>query len=160
VKVDLNQVLEKVLEDMAETIAEKEAKIAHETLPAVEGVPFQMEQLFGNLISNALKYSDPGKATRVMIKSEKINKDQIPEDFVKSSKNYHKISFVDNGIGFTNEYSEKIFEVFQRLHQKGEYSGTGIGLAICRKIVENHHGFIHATSELGRGSAFIIYLPA
>ena len=159
-KVDLNQTIEKVSEDMAEAITEKHAKIEHETLPAVEGIPFQMEQLFGNLLSNALKYSDPKKETRVLIKSEKVNKDQIPEDFMKTSKNYHKISFVDNGIGFTNENSDKIFEFFQRLHQKSEYSGTGIGLAICKKIVENHHGFIHATSELSKGSAFIIYLPA
>lgn len=159
-EVDLNLILEKVREDMAEAISGEQAKIEHEVLPAVAGISFQMEQLFGNLISNAIKYSDPETSTRILIKSEKVNKDQIPEDFVKSSKNYHKITFVDNGIGFANENSKKIFEVFQRLHQKNEYSGTGIGLAICKKIVENHHGFIHAMSELGKGSAFIIYLPA
>src|SRR5690606_42160464 len=81
-------------------------------------------------------------------------------DLLKTSKQYHKISVIDNGIGFEVKYAEKIFEVFQRLHQKTEYSGTGIGLAICKKIVENHNGYIFATAKLGTGAQFIIYLPA
>lgn len=157
--VDLNLVLEKVEDDLAVRIKETKAKITWEKMPAIRGVVFQMEQLFSNLISNALKYRDTKVDLKIVLKWEKVHREQIPQSFIKSSKHYHKITVLDNGIGFSSENSEKIFEVFQRLHQRTEYSGTGIGLAICKKIVENHHGFIYATGELGKGSAFIIYLP-
>ena len=88
-----------------------------------------------------------------------VANDQITEEFLKSSKHSFKITFTDNGIGFDNTNANKIFEVFQRLHSKTQYSGTGIGLAICKKIVENHHGYIQATGEKGKGSVFTIYLP-
>ncbi|MEO9892040.1 PAS domain-containing protein [Aurantibacter sp.] len=159
-KVDLNEVLEKVQDDIGERITDSNAVIVSEQLPKVKGIFFQLEQLFSNLISNALKYHDPLLAPKINLKSEKVHKEQIPEDFFKTYKHYYKITIVDNGIGFSEENAGKIFEVFQRLHQKNEYSGTGIGLAICKKIVENHHGNIHATSKLGKGSAFVIYLPA
>ncbi|SDM61599.1 ATP-binding protein [Kriegella aquimaris] len=158
--VDLNLVIEKVEDDLAVTIKETKAKIIYEKLPTVRGVVFQMEQLFSNLISNALKYRDTKVDLKIVLNWEKVHREQIPQDFIKSNKHYHKITVLDNGIGFSSENSEKIFEVFQRLHQRTEYSGTGIGLAICKKIAENHHGFIYATGELGRGSAFIIYLPS
>lgn len=158
--IDLNEVLEKVKEDLSSTIENTGAIIKSEDLPRLGGVSYQLEQLLNNLISNALKYKVADVKPSITIQAEKVHSKQIPENFFKTANNYYKITIIDNGIGFSTEHSDKIFEVFQRLHQKSEYSGTGIGLAICKKIVENHHGFIYATSELGKGSAFIFYLPA
>ncbi|CAM3574419.1 PAS domain-containing protein [Zobellia roscoffensis] len=158
--IDLNQVLQKVKEDLSTNIENTGANIKSENLPTLKGVSYQLEQLFNNLISNALKYKVADVTPSLTIQAEKVHAKQIPEDFFKMANTYYKITIIDNGIGFSTEHSEKIFEVFQRLHQKSEYTGTGIGLAICKKIVENHRGFIYATSELGKGSAFIFYLPA
>ncbi|MCX7547225.1 ATP-binding protein [Xanthomarina sp. F1114] len=158
--VNLNLVLEKVLEDLATRIADANAIIKVDDLPEIKGVLFQLEQLFSNLISNALKYKSKTETPTIEIKLEKIHASNISIDFVKSHLYYYKITVADNGIGFDDRHSNKIFEVFQRLHQKNEYSGTGIGLAICKKIVENHNGFIHASAKLGKGSQFFIYLPA
>lgn len=157
---DLNEVLQKVQEDYAERIKEVGATISIKKLPEVQGVFFQLEQLFGNLVSNALKYRNPKITPKVEVKSEKVPYKEIPTKFIKPAKEYYKITVSDNGIGFDGNNANTIFEVFQRLHAKNKYSGNGIGLAICKKIVENHQGFIHATSELGKGSSFIIYLPA
>lgn len=157
--VDLNIVLKKVQEDFSDQISDANGEIISQKLPEVRGVFFQLEQLFGNLILNALKYYSPTVPPKIELKAETVPHEQIPGDFIKQSKLYHRISVIDNGIGFDKEYATKIFEVFQRLHPNTEYSGTGIGLAICKKIVENHHGFIHAESALGKGSVFTIYLP-
>lgn len=157
--IDLNSILEKIREDYAERLNEAKGEIRWERLPVVQGVGFQLEQLFENLISNALKYRSPEVAPKIRITAEKVQSKELPDDFLKHSKTYHKISVMDNGIGFGNENAQKIFAVFQRLHQKTEYTGTGIGLAICKKIVENHHGYIHASSELGKGSTFTVFLP-
>ncbi|MFD2099016.1 ATP-binding protein [Flagellimonas iocasae] len=159
-KIDLNEVLKKVHEDFLERIGDVDAKITSEKLPTVPGVFFQLEQLFSNLISNALKYRNPIVTPKIELTSEKVSHKEVPVKFIKPAKEYYKITVSDNGIGFDNENAETIFEVFQRLHAKNKYSGNGIGLAICKKIVENHHGYIHATSELGHGSSFIMYLPA
>ncbi len=158
-EVNMNVVVNKVKEDFAEEIKEVGAKIESENLPTIQGVAFQMEQLFGNLISNALKYRNTTTVSKIVVRAERVHRNQITGPFTKAEKYYQKISLIDNGIGFSPEYAEKIFEVFQRLHQRAEFSGTGIGLAICKKIVENHHGYIYATSEVGKGAAFVIYLP-
>ncbi|WP_252737245.1 PAS domain-containing protein [Zobellia galactanivorans] len=158
--IDLNEVLKKVKEDLSSNITDTGALIKSEDLPSIKGVSYQLEQLFNNLISNALKYRAVEAVPTITIQAEKVHSKQIPENFFKTANTYYKITVIDNGIGFSSEHAEKIFEVFQRLHQKSEYSGTGIGLAICKKIIENHHGFIYATSELGKGSAFVFYLPA
>ncbi|MGY0392848.1 ATP-binding protein [Bizionia sp. KMM 8389] len=158
-QVDLNEVLEKVQEDLATTIKNTEATITVSKLPNLKGIFFQMEQLFANLMSNALKYKNTTEAPQIDISAKKITADMLPKDVQVMSLQYYQITFSDNGIGFDPKFSEKIFEVFQRLHQKNEYSGTGIGLAICKKIVENHSGYIYATSELGKGTQFKIYLP-
>lgn len=157
--VDLNEILKKVQENQNELIANNHVKIVIKQMPTVLAIPFQMEQLFNNIISNALKYSKTDEESKVLITSEVVHRTQIHDDFRKKFKNYHKISIIDNGIGFSQGNSEKIFELFQRLHQTSEYSGTGIGLAICKKITENHSGFISAISEENRGATFIIYLP-
>jgi len=158
-EVDLNGILKKVKDDLALSIKESGAEIKQDKLPTIKGVSFQMEQLFANLLSNALKYRRPLSQARISLKVELVPRGQIKEDFVKSAKKYYKIALQDNGIGFDPEYAGKIFEVFQRLHQKTEYSGTGIGLAICKKIVENHLGHIQAIGAPGEGSTFIVYLP-
>ena len=158
-RIDLNKKLEKVQDNLSERLKEANVKIVKTELPIIKGIPFQMEQLFNNLISNAIKYRSLTGPAKILIDASKVYKDQIPFNFLKTSNSYHKIVVSDNGIGFDQENADKIFDIFERLHQKNEYSGTGIGLAICKKIVENHHGFINASSEPNKGSIFYIYLP-
>jgi len=158
-KIDLNLVLDKVLEDLTTQITDANVKIEIGNLPEIKGVFFQMEQLFANLISNAIKYRSHTETPYINIHSEKMPASGLPLNNVKTHSFYYKITVTDNGIGFDNKHAQKIFEVFQRLHQKTEYTGTGIGLAICKKIVENHNGFIYATSKLGEGAQFVILLP-
>jgi len=157
--VSLVEIIDKVQEDLEARIKESGVEIIVDNLPTLNAVPFQMEQLFNNIISNAIKYGgkeDP----RIIIDCKKLKRNEIPDNFVKKHKSYYRISIIDNGIGFEQEHADKIFELFQRLHQKTEYSGTGIGLAICKKIVQNHGGHILAESTLGKGSTFCIFLPA
>ena len=158
-KISLNETLEKVLGDLEERIEESGVDIAVDTLPSIKAIPFQMEQLFTNLISNAIKYRNTTEASKIVIDCKKISRHKISEVFDKKRKNYYRISIMDNGIGFDQENAEKIFGLFERLHQKEEYSGTGIGLAICKKIVLNHKGHIVAQSEPGKGATFCMYLP-
>lgn len=158
-EIDLNQLLIKIKDDITTTISDSNTELTSESLPVIEGVTFQIEQLFTNLITNAIKYRRDNESPLIKIAYTKVSNKGIPELNSNEDKLYHKISFIDNGIGFNQQYAEKIFEVFQRLHQKNEYSGTGIGLAICKKIVENHNGCIKAIGTEGEGSQFIIYLP-
>src|SRR4029077_17475947 len=123
-------------------------------------IPFQFRQLMYNLISNALKFSIPEKPSRIVIKSEIVKGSQLNNEKLSPDKNYCHITIKDNGIGFEPHFRERIFEVFQKLHGKEVYAGTGIGLAIVKKIVENHNGIISATSELNKGAQFDIYIPA
>lgn len=159
-KVDLNTILNTVMEGLSLAISERGATVTADRLPVIQGISYQMEQLFDNLISNALKYCAPDVFPNIVIHSEMIHRDKIPENFYKSALHYHKLTFADNGIGFEQTHADKIFEVFQRLHPQSEYSGTGIGLAICKKIINNHFGFMYARGELDKGSVFILYLPA
>ncbi|MCG2462036.1 PAS domain-containing protein [Flavobacteriaceae bacterium F89] len=158
-RVDLTLVLDKVEDDLMVPIRDTGAALVINPLPIVKGIPFQMEQLFTNLIGNSLKYRKEDVVPKILLDSQTVHRNQITENFVKKSKNYHKITIVDNGIGFDTKNTDKIFELFQRLHGRSEYSGTGIGLSICKKIVENHNGHIRAAGELGRGATFYIYLP-
>ncbi len=159
VQVDLNLVLDKVQEDLEAPIRESEVEFMLGNLPEVRGVPFQLEQLFNNLISNSIKYRSILETPRIEITSQKMERSSIPADFNKKAKEYYCISVKDNGIGFDQANAHKIFELFQRLHQKNEYSGTGIGLAICKKIVEKHKGHIVAHGYVNKGATFYIYLP-
>jgi chemotaxis family two-component system sensor kinase Cph1 len=156
---DLNRILNKVLEELQEDIEEKNAIISSGRLPVLSVIPFQIHQLLVNLLSNALKFSVEGIAPKIDIEIRTVNADQIPNVKSQSSTMFHAISIRDNGIGFEKEYEGRIFDVFQRLHPANKYPGTGIGLAICKKIMENHSGYILADSELGRGSTFTIYFP-
>jgi PAS domain S-box-containing protein len=158
--VDLNKLIGSVKTDLDETIREKNAVIESEKLPVIEGVQFQFHQLFLNLIGNALKFSRKDVQPKITISSSVVRGEQIKEHVADPRKKYHQIEVRDNGIGFEPEYNEKIFEVFQRLHGKAEYSGNGIGLSICKKIVENHRGFIRAEGIPGDGAVFYVVLPA
>ncbi|MCM4173395.1 PAS domain-containing protein [Arenibacter sp. TNZ] len=158
--VDLNLVLEKVLEDLEAPIKETGMEIIIGDLPEISGVPFQLEQLFNNLISNSVKYHSLQQRPQIKIDCVKLERNQITDDFHKKAKQYYCISIEDNGIGFDQKNADKIFELFLRLHYKNEYSGSGIGLAICKKIVNKHKGHIVAKGEPNKGAIFYIYLPA
>jgi signal transduction histidine kinase/CHASE3 domain sensor protein len=157
--IDLNKKLEKVENNLSDRILEADVEIIKSNLPTIKGIPFQMEQLFNNLVSNSIKYRKLNAKPIIHIEASEVSKDQINAEFIKTHKNYYEIIFSDNGIGFEQENAKKIFNIFERLHQNTEYTGTGIGLAICKKIVENHHGFIQAIGEPNKGATFYIYLP-
>jgi PAS domain S-box-containing protein len=159
-EVDLAGVVSEIELRMKDRIDESGAMITVGKLPKICAIPFQIQQLFENLIGNALKYSKPGEAPRIQIHAQQVRGSAIGDPGADMHRLYHKISLSDNGIGFEQQYASKIFEVFQRLHGKESYSGTGIGLAICKKIVENHNGFITASGQPGAGATFNIYLPA
>jgi signal transduction histidine kinase len=160
--IDLNEILTEVLSDLETTIQEKKAQVTSDRLPAIKGDRPQLHQMFQNLVSNALKYSQPDKSPFISIHAEKRTGREsgfaLPaENF---GKNYYLIEVSDNGIGFEQSDAEKIFNVFQRLHGKSEYSGTGVGLALVKKVVENHEGYIKAKGTAGSGAVFSILLPA
>ncbi|HMC02040.1 MAG TPA: CHASE3 domain-containing protein [Flavobacteriaceae bacterium] len=157
---DLNELLENAKQDVAETILDKKATITSDVLPSIQAIPFQIQQLFLNLLSNSLKYSREGVSPIITITYSKVklDDDQRFKDITKIY--YHKIVFTDNGIGFEQKYANKIFDLFSRLHNKSNYSGTGVGLAICKKITDNHNGFILAEGKLNQGAVFTVYLPA
>src|SRR5690606_30993849 len=156
---NINILLETAKHDLAEIISDKRARISSDSIPSMKVIPFQIKQLFLNLISNSLKYSRENVAPVITISYSQTQASDLPK--IKFSKHdlYHTISIKDNGIGFDQEYAEKIFILFTRLHNKNEYSGTGIGLSICKKIVENHTGYITAEGKLDQGSVFTVYLP-
>ena len=148
-KTDLNAVVTQVQDDLQLLIADKKAKIEVKLLPQVLGESKKLYQVFLNLINNSLKFSQEGVLPVITISSEEA---------IQNNKAYWKISVQDNGIGFDLIYKNKIFEVFQRLHGRSQYEGTGIGLAICKKIIEKHNGSITVVSEPGKGSCFILWL--
>jgi signal transduction histidine kinase len=160
--VDLHDEIQKVLFDFDVLIEEKQANVTIEPLPIVNGNTRQLHQLFHNLIGNALKYSKPGQPAVVTIQSRQIKGTDLPEKVPveQSEMLFHLIEVSDNGIGFEPQYAEQIFAMFQRLHGKAEYAGTGVGLSIARKVVENHNGLIWATSEPRKGAVFYVLLPA
>jgi signal transduction histidine kinase len=159
-QTNLNELLSEVLSDLEMDIQKKSAKITAENLPVIYAIPSQIRQLFQNLISNSIKFSRPDCTPEIHIKTNKIKGADIPGIDSSLFKNtYCRIYIKDNGIGFDTKYAEDIFVVFKRLHSYHEFEGTGIGLSICKKIVEKHNGFITVQSELNKGSAFIITLP-
>lgn len=159
VPVDLNTIIECVKSDFQFLIQEKKAVIQTSPLPFVKGVRLQMVQLFSNLISNALKFCNT--TPFIKVSSRDLSPKEMQQiEVLDISKRYAEVTVSDNGIGFQQAYAEQIFRIFQRLNGQGEYNGTGIGLAICKKIVENHRGLISATGNPGRGATFTIILPA
>lgn len=161
VEVDLNKVIENVVENQEMLIAEKRAVIQSETLPVLKAVPVQMQQLLGNIINNALKYSKKGVPPIITIAAKPFDSTASAAENLQlnKEKQYVEIVVTDNGIGFPAEYAKKLFMLFQRLHSRQHYSGTGIGLAICKKIVLRHGGDIYAAGKEGEGARFHIVLP-
>ncbi|GAA4766898.1 MULTISPECIES: ATP-binding protein [Flavobacterium] len=158
-KVDLNELLENAKQEQAQLIEEKKAIINADELPELEVVPFQIQQLFSNLINNSIKYSKENIPPIINITVSEVEAEKEAKFLPNGYNKFYKIIFSDNGIGFDQEYADKIFTLFTRLHNKDEYAGTGIGLAICKKIIENHKGYIFAQGEINKGSSFTIYLP-
>lgn len=157
--VDLNKILADNLTDFELIIEQSGAKINADTLPVIDAIPLQMSQLFGNLVSNSLKYIRPDLPPVITISSTLMHPGTVDFEYHDAGIAYYKLEFRDNGIGFDDEYADRIFQIFQRLHGKSEFSGTGIGLAICKKIVLNHHGHIEASSVKDNGAVFTVYLP-
>ncbi len=156
---DLNFIIDEVKNNLHEIIEEKKVVIETSGLPVVKVIQLQFYQLFSNLITNAIKYSKKDTPPYIKISSTVIPGEIIGQLTPEPRTKYWHISIADNGIGFDPQYENKIFELFQRLHGRREYEGTGIGLAICKKIVHNHNGFITANGRPGIGAVFNIYLP-
>ena len=159
IKCDLNELLENAISELAVIIDEKKAQLEIDRLPKLNVIPYQIEQLFINLIGNSLKYSQPDITPQINIKCDKVLSGEYPEILDPAFKKLYKITFADNGMGFDPQFKDNIFILFQRLHSKTDYPGTGIGLAICKKIAENHKGYITADSEPAKGSVFTVFLP-
>ena len=159
--VALNTVIDQVLGDFEMVIAETGAEIQVDQLPTIPGNALQLGQLFQNLLSNALKFHRPDVPPLIIVRSRTLLAADVPPA-VKPTRNtemYHQIDVIDNGIGFDEQYLERIFQVFQRLHGKNQFSGTGIGLSICAKVMDNHGGTITAVSQPDQGATFKLYFP-
>jgi PAS domain S-box-containing protein len=160
--VGINQVVNSVLTDLDLRLQETKAVVHVDQLPFVQGDPSQLGQLFQNLISNALKFQRAGTVPEIWINTQRVSATNLPAGVrpTRASVAYHRIDVIDNGIGFDEKYVDRIFQVFQRLHSKNEFVGTGIGLAICEKVASNHGGAITASSKPGQGATFSLFLPA
>lgn len=156
---DLNDILRQVLDNLSTQVERTKADITVARLPMVHAIPFQMRQVFSNLIGNALKFSNGQAIPKIGIDHKTTSGKHLGKLGLKVKTTYHKISVTDNGIGFAKGMEDKIFEVFQRLHGKQKYEGTGIGLAIVKKIMHNHEGAVTAQSQEGHGATFSIFLP-
>lgn len=159
VKTNLNNIISEAEADLELKIEESTAAIECQRLPVIDAIPMQMGQLFTNLFSNAIKFRNLERPPRIVITNEILSREEKDNFHLRNNTEYYRITVKDDGIGFDPEYSMKIFQIFQRLHGKAEYPGSGIGLAICKKIVENHSGLISAHSEPGKGASFVIILP-
>ena len=164
--INLSEKLSRILSDLELLITEKRATINMGPLPTVRGHRRQLQQLFQNLLTNALKYSRLGVPPYITITADSITANELPgylqTNFLQQAENqtFHRIQVTDNGIGFHPDDAEKIFNVFTRLHGKDSYAGTGIGLSIAKKVVENHAGYIYASAQPGEGATFTVLLPA
>jgi len=158
-KADLNILFQEVKTELELKIEETEASVKSAPLPTLEIVPVQIKQLLSNLLLNSLKFRKQDIAPVIRLGSRRLLKQDVAKHRLDATVNYFEITIEDNGIGFEEEYAERIFQMFQRLHGKAEYPGAGIGLALCKKIVENHHGIIFAKSRLDQGTVFSIILP-
>jgi signal transduction histidine kinase len=157
---NLTDIIDRVLDGLQESIQQRQADISYWGLPVIEAIPHQIEMLFYHLISNAMKFTHPHQSPVITITSGKLNPDKLQQfDKLDRSLSYYEIFVRDNGIGFNQEFANQIFVIFQRLNDKREFPGTGIGLALCRKITTNHNGEIYAESGEGEGSAFHVILP-
>lgn len=157
--VKLTDIIDEVMDDLREELQQTGAIVEVNSECSIKVILFQFKQLLSNLFTNSLKFSYPTKAPVIKISCRQLAGKDTGRDDLPTKQQYHHITVFDNGIGFDQEYSERIFDVFQRLHGKSEYAGTGIGLSIVKKIVDNHGGFIFASGQLGEGASFDIYIP-
>jgi light-regulated signal transduction histidine kinase (bacteriophytochrome) len=157
--VDLAQVTREVLSDLEVRIAETNALVEVGDLPTIDADAMQMRQLLQNLIGNALKFHQKGKPAAVRVYAETGDFRPAEDGIGPAAQEMFRLVVEDNGIGFDEKYLDRIFTVFQRLHSRAEYEGTGVGLAVCRKIAERHGGRITATSTVGQGASFLVALP-
>jgi two-component system CheB/CheR fusion protein len=160
VPTDLKEIFNEVIQNFDMLLAQKKGKVIVKTLPVLEAIPLQMKQLFYNIINNALKFTEEDTPPVIEISSRLL----LPEEIagwknLDPSKKYHEIRFSDNGIGFEEKFAEQIFVIFQRLNNKNKYSGTGIGLALCKRIADNHSGEIYARPNADEGASFYVILP-
>ena len=159
IRTDLNSVVEEVKNNLAEMLEEKNVTIETNNLPVLNVVQIQFLQLFSNIIHNAVKYGRKDVPPHIIITASVLSEEEMKTDHPGQKGKFWKISIADNGIGFEQQYEHKIFELFQRLHGRTAYEGTGIGLAICKKIMHHHNGIISAKGESGTGAVFCLYLP-
>jgi light-regulated signal transduction histidine kinase (bacteriophytochrome) len=154
--VDLNEQAREAVADLSEVIADTNAEVEVQELPEIQGISFLVKQLFTNLLANSMKFSDATRKQSISIFAEKVT-----ESFegLEPDKQYHKITISDTGIGFEQKFAESIFKIFNRLHNREEYDGSGVGLALCRKIMQTHNGHIAAIGKPGEGAAFELYFP-
>jgi light-regulated signal transduction histidine kinase (bacteriophytochrome) len=158
VQTDLNRLIEETLSDLEFSWHDRKPAVYIDTLPLVEVIRPQMQQVFQNLLSNAFKFCRPGMPCRIDIRGERVLDKRLDSPVAKNG-DYCRISVSDNGIGFNEAYSHKIFEIFQRLNNRDAYEGTGIGLAIVKKVIERHDGIIVAQGKEDEGASFIMILP-
>jgi light-regulated signal transduction histidine kinase (bacteriophytochrome) len=158
-QVDLNNIIDNTKLDYDLLIEQKGASLTYTDLPVIQAIPLQMSQLFGNLLGNALKFTKKDIAPVITISAKKTTILEVQALSLNPNIDYMTIRFTDNGIGFKEEHAEQIFSIFQRLHKKSEFEGTGIGLAMCKKIALNHHGDINAAGSSEEGAVFNVILP-
>lgn len=159
-ETDLNVLFTEVKNNLSDLLEELHATIEAQDLPVLKVIPLQFQQLFVNLISNSLKYAKKDVAPVIRIDAQKATSQEIESLGGNPGNEYWKLTFADNGIGFEQQYADKIFELFHRLHGKNEYEGTGVGLGIVKKIILNHKGFVRATGNIGEGAVFDVFIPA
>ena len=152
--VDMDRLVHQIVGDLEISLREAGATVEVASLPTLQADAAQLRQLFRNLLGNALKFRTPGVPPRIQVASRRLR----PSDFGSDALDW-EVTVSDNGIGLDEQYSRVIFEPFRRLHRRGEYEGTGIGLAICKRVVERHHGTITVRSGPGQGATFVITLP-
>jgi len=157
--IDLNAIVKDVTNELREMIEESKVSIETSVLPTLNLIPHQINQLFLNIFTNAIKYRRTSVMPFIRITAEMVSAAEMEREFSLANFDYWKIQIADNGIGFEQRYEDKIFELFQRLHGRSEYEGTGVGLAICKRIAQNHGGFIKAIGEPDVGAIFSIYFP-
>jgi len=159
-ETNLQVILDEVIVDVTEELKQKKGRIETGEMCNAKIIPFQFRQLLYNLLINSIKFSNTDRPLLITIKSHIENGAAFGFDKLNPLEKYCHIEITDNGIGFEPKYNDRIFELFQRLNDKSQYKGTGIGLAIVKRIVENHNGFITAKGGSNEGATFDIYLPA
>lgn len=157
--VNLDEIINEILDFHKEELDQKSIRVQSDALGTVQGIPFQIKQLLFNLVGNAIKYMHPGRPGIISIKKDLVSGQGIKDASIDRARTYHKISVIDNGIGFDAKFKHKIFDLFQRLENALDAKGSGVGLAICKKIAINHKGYIEAAGFPDQGARFSVYLP-